>query len=1086
MAMTFLEFKRFVCLPLLCVMPFSVQADEQSGFDYFEKHIRPMIHNECIECHGDKKQKGGLALHIKTLAMAGGDLGVAIEPGQPQKSLLMEAIERKDKDLEMPPKKELTPVQIQHFKTWISMGAPWPDDQSNTVSLPAAKRIDEVRKTHWAFQPFQGEVIHHPQQITEEVNKNLKDKGLGLSTMANPRELIRRVYLDLIGLPPSMDEVEAFASNPSEEAYAQIVEELLARSEYGERWARHWLDVARYADTMGAKVPNQSIHYPNAYTYRDYVVNAFNQDLPYDEFVHEQIAADLLKDYKKISHQKLAALGFLRVGPNFLSNHDRIDDKIDVVTRGFLGLTVSCARCHDHKTDPVTIKDYYAFYGIFNNIEIPNLENSPVIGEVKDEKLREDYYASLKEIEDKYEKELQKIISKNEALLKKDVGAYLSYFLKTESQHKSKVTNAETASLNREALKLWKRQLKKFKQDHTLFGPFVYVANANTTQLKDRLHKLPEFVSKGKYSESFKQSFASFSKKTKLKSSYDLAMFYGEFLNDRKQWGQPDAASFRDIEKVVTELPLHIPDASRGRYFTQAENSKLRKIDNQKIELAASSQGSPHRAMVVYDRSKVYAQHVFIRGDASRRGDKVDRRFLEVLNPITGGEKFPDKTSGRLQLAQSITNPSNPLTARVMMNRIWAWHFGKSLVVTPSDYGLMTPEPVQSKLLDRLAKTFIDSKWSIKAMHRLIIKSDVYKQSSELNEKAYAIDPGNEYLWRFNRQRLSLEQMRDSMLSVSGSLDLGVGGKPFDIKEFIPRRTIYAKVDRNMIPDVMVNFDAGNLSSSQASRPTTSVPQQALYLMNDDFMLSQAAKLIEHDQLKHLEGQQWLRGLFHLVYAREPSSFELQKLTQFMHKTEVDFPKIPRYQWTYGYGKFDPKNKKLESFNKLVHYNGKFWRMGETYPHPKFKYISLSASGGHTGSQDYTSVRRWTSPQSGQLEIKGTLKHAREGGDGIYGIIWSNKKGLLGEWHCYQNEEKTISKLIVEKGEVIDFISYCGKSTTCDSFSWDPEIFLKTADDFFVWKASEHFAGPMDKKLLDKREALAHILLMSNEFHFVD
>jgi len=290
-----------------------------------------------------------------------------------------------------------------------------------------------------------------------------------------------------------------------------------------------------------------------------------------------------------------------------------------------------------------------------------------------------------------------------------------------------------------------------------------------------------------------------------------------------------------------------------------------------------------------------------------------------------------------------------------------------------------------------------------------------------------------------------------------------------------------------MIPDVFVNFDAGNLSSSIERRPVSSVPQQALYLLNDEFLLNQAMKMANRSDIQFLEGHEWIRALYHLAYLRDPKQEEIDKLLSFMHSKKIDLPRIKAYQWEYGFGYYDSKTKKVEKFNKFTHFTGRSWRMGKVYPHPKYRYVDLSGDGGHTGIPEYTAVRRWTAPMSGDLTISGLLIHRREAGDGVHGIIRSNIKGLLGEWHSFNKKEtETKTKLRVEKDEVIDFITYCGKGTNSDSYKWDPMLSLKTKEDKHVWQASEHFSGEKGKKLLNQREALAQIILMSNEFHFVD
>jgi hypothetical protein len=657
--------------------------------------------------------------------LKGSDNGAVVVPGQPDKSLLVQAI-RYTGDVQMPPKAKLPDEAIAHLTEWVKMGAPWPEE---TVKADAASlSVAEVRRTHWAFQPVKKPsqpAVKHPHWVKTPIDAfvlaGLEGKGLTPSPAADRRTLIRRVTLDLHGLPPTPEEVAAFESDRSPDAYARLIDRLLASPRYGERWGRHWLDVARYADSKGYVFTDER-RYPFAYTYRDYVIRSFNEDLPYDQFVLQQLAADQLPLGE--DKRPLAALGYLTLGRRFLNSlPDIIDDRIDVTMRGLQAMTVGCARCHDHKFDPIPQKDYYSLYGVFASSVEP--KELPLIG-------RPEQSEALAA----FEKELAK----------------------------------RTA------------EVEKYRNEH-----------------KDDLAK-----------------------------------------GNRK---------FRD---------------------------GLRALQKKVEQWQATSPIAPPRAMVLIDKPTPEEPHIFLRGNPRNPGPSVPRQFLEV---VAGPQRQPFRQgSGRLELARAIAYRDNPLTARVLVNRIWLHHFGAGLVRTPSDFGLRGDPPTHPELLDWLAATFMHNGWSIKKLHRLIMLSNTYQQASGVDPRLLQMDPDNRLLARMNRQRLDFEAMRDSLLVVAGRLDTLMGGRAVELTTtpFTTRRTVYGFIDRQNLPGLFRTFDFASPDTSTPQRYTTTVPQQALFLMNSPFVIEQARHFLQRpDVAEQTNDEAKIKRMYQLAYSRTAEADEI-------------------------------------------------------------------------------------------------------------------------------------------------------------------------------------------------------------------
>ncbi len=726
-----------LCGPALAADPTPAQLQ------FFESRVRPVLADHCYKCHSQhaEKVKGGLLLDSRAGLLKGGDTGPAIVPGDPVQSLLVKAIRYTDPDLQMPPKGGKLPENvIADLITWIQMGAP--DPRSAPSTSFAAK---DSAKTHWAWQPLTKPAVPQVQDtawpktpIDNFILAKLEEKHLKPNPPADKRTLIRRATFDLIGLPPTPEEVDDFLHDDSPDAFAKVVDRLLASPHYGERWGRHWLDVARYSDTKGQiRRQIEDPNYPFAWTYRDYVIRSFNEDKPFNVFIIEQLAADKLPASRR-NPTNLCALGFLTVGDRFMEmQNDIINDRIDVVSKGFLGLTVSCARCHDHKFDPIPTKDYYSLRGVFASCAEPQIE--PVI-------------------------------------------------LKT--------------------------------------------------------------VGGSEYNDYYKQRM--------------------------------------DLEREKDELGLKLRELrrARDRQGLRELRRELRENQSKIAHLELTHPGAPPRAMVLEDKVKPQDSPVFLRGDPGNKGPTVPRHFLEVIAgstppPFTNG-------SGRLDLAWAIASKQNPLTPRVMINRIWLHHFGEGFVSTPDDFGMTSEPPSHPELLDYLASRFIEGGWSIKRIHRLILLSSVYQESSGNNPRYAEIDPNNRLLWRANIRRLEFEALRDSLLAIGGDLDPTMYGRPVDIEKepFVTRRTIYGRVDRADVADVLVNFDFANPDLPTGRRHETTVPQQALFLMNSPLVIEQAKRLVALPAFRDGDDTKArIEFLYNRIYQRPPRPEEVSLGLAFVAET---------------------------------------------------------------------------------------------------------------------------------------------------------------------------------------------------------
>jgi mono/diheme cytochrome c family protein/cytochrome c553 len=926
--------------------------------EFFEKKVRPVLAEQCYKCHGVEKQKADLRLDSREALLKGADTGPVVVLGAPEKSSLIKSI-RHEGDSPMPEKAPKMPdEQIAALAEWVKMGAPWPANDKPVAGSPA-----DLVKKHWAFQPIKAPAVPQPanavwaqSELDRFVLAELQKKGIAPSEIADRYTLIRRATFALTGLPPTVEEVEAFEKDPApvREAFAKVVDRLLASPRYGERWGRHWLDVARYADHRGYLAGNDSREYPFAWTYRDWVIRSLNEDLPYDQFIVRQLAADL--PGSGAEKEDLAALGFLTLGRRFLNNqHDIIDDRMDVTIRGTMALTVSCARCHDHKFDPVSAKDYYALYGVF----------------------------------------------------------------------------------------------------------------ASTDEEKDP-GKLPELPG-GKTTEAYE----------KLRDER-LAEIRGYEQKVAKHIG---AAWGLGLRVPVVVPPDAVESLAKKRQLTRKYRDERRRLEAKLAQVELNA-GAPPRAHVLTDKPSPVTPRVFIRGNPGRPGDQVQRRFFAFL----GGEAKPFKNgSGRLELAREIVSPQNPLTARVIVNRVWMHQFGFGLVRTPGDFGAKSELPTHPEMLDFLAAKFMREGWSLKKLQREIMLSSTWMQRSDLRPDGQKLDPENRLLWRQNRQRLNWEALHDSLLAAAGDLDEVMFGRPVQIFKapFPKRRAIYGYIDRQNLPGTLRTFDFASPDMMNPQRASTSVPQQALYMLNSPFVMERAATLASQPEFASSAVEEaQVQEIYERVFSRRASPEETAAAIAYVKSASVEQRAEPEPLWRFGYGSYHGATQRM-SFDPLPHWTGSAWQGGGKLPDKKLGWVFLDADGGHPG-REHAAIRRFTAPRDMVLTLSGRVHRNAEVGNGVLARIVSSRQGQLAEWviEPKQAVPPPISNIEVKAGETLDFVVESRGDENSDSFQWRTVLRATDGQEF---GAQSGFRGPQDRaKPLTAWERYAQALLSTNEFAFVD
>lgn len=902
-----------VCGLVALLLPISLRSAEAEV--RFNDQIRPILAEHCLACHGPDEQHREADLRLD---LADSATRSAIVPHQPQDSELLLRITTDDPDLRMPPPdagEQLSAEQVALVRQWIAEGAQY--------------------EGHWAYEPIRRPEIPVVSDTTlgdidRFIVARLQQRGLSMAPGVSRQQLIRRATFDLTGLPPTWEEVEAFVNDSSPQAYEKVLDRLLESPRYGERWGRHWLDIARYADTHGGSAIGFT-KFPFSYTYRDYVVRALNADTPYDRFITEQLAADQLG--LPDNDPALAGVGFLTVGMQYRNPHDVIDDQIDVVTRGLLGLTVACARCHDHKYDAIPTTDYYALYATLASSESPRL--LPAIGQPPDTPQYQAYSDELARRQQRLDDMAREQTEVMRSRLRMQVGLYLRELAKgtPEQDLSSAFLSFRTDDVRPHVLNRWRKYLADIGDQDPVFGPWHQLARLEADGFAQRaVERLEALKQENGDPASWSPAHTLAANPPRWnprvldaliakapQSMLDVADAYGQlFAEVHQQWlrvlidtsleARPGAELVPDEDPrhadvnspVNRELRRHLyePDTPTAmsqelaeRLLNRPIHDHVRGLHGAIHELHLNSPGSPPRAMALEEKADPGEFHVFRRGSSIDRGEPVEARFLTVLSSDTAASFPPGKR--RLGLAQAIVHPDNPLTRRVVVNWAWQHHFGQGLVRTPDDFGTRGRPPTHPQLLDYLAEKFAEDGWSLKRLHRRIMLSAVYQQAASENPAARMADPDNELLWRMPRRKLDLEAMRDAMLFVSGELDLTLGGRPFDFlsSPVVPRRSIYGFVNRDIVSSLASTFDGANPSSCTARRPETYVPQQTLFALNSDFIQDRAVALAARPEIAGAaDDAQRVQRLYQSAFSRAPEPDELQLALQYFQSAADDSP----------------------------------------------------------------------------------------------------------------------------------------------------------------------------------------------------
>jgi len=862
-------------------------AQSSSSVDFFETRIRPLLAERCFACH-TQSRLGGLQIDSRETLLKGGSSGPAIVPGSPEQSLLIQAVGHTHERLKMPPQEKLKDVEIAWLSDWIRAGAPWPESASRATSeAHPTGVITPQQRSFWSLQPVRKPALPAVKDkswlqapVDSFVLARLEEKGLKPVPAADKRTWIRRVTFDLIGLPPTPEEVEAFVKDNSSTARVKVVDRLLASPRYGERWARHWLDVARYSDDLLNTIKEDPL--PNAFRYRDWVINAFNEDLPYDQFVKAQIAGDLLGGDKG---KWVGGLGFYNLTPNLQ------DDRVDVTTRGFLGLTAACAQCHDHKFDPIPTKDFYALQGIFESTE---LDEHPLAPADVVEK-----YQRQRKLVDEHESRIDEFLDAQSTQLSEILASRASHYLQASrivlgGEKLSQEAVAKDQKLDRETLDRWLAHLYKTPREHPFLNDWdaLVKREAPLEELRVEAEKFQDLLlsvirekktvdQKNLILTGGSQEFEVLSKVNLASLERDrYALWVDFFLGRQKMEGSRERVS-----GVLLYRKKEVERFLQGDWKVHLESMQTR------LEELKSTLPEKYPFLrTIKDVAKPANLKVYIRGNKETQGEEAPRGFLSVL---CEGEPIPfTKGSGRLELAKAIANPKNPLTARVMVNRIWQHHFGTGLVTTASNFGRLGERPSHPELLDYLAARFVELGWSIKAIHREILLSATYALSAKSSAQNSAVDPDNRLLWQANRRKLDAEALRDSLLFVAGKLDLTAGDEPMRLTdEKNLRRTVYGFVSRAKLDGTLSLFDFPDPNFTSEGRITTDTPLQRLYFLNSEFIINQAQAIVSRletvssagDEMKIRQAYQWL-------FQREPTPDEVQTGLKFLQSGSNKWP----------------------------------------------------------------------------------------------------------------------------------------------------------------------------------------------------
>jgi hypothetical protein len=893
---------RILSLPAIVLLAAAsaVRAGEPVDSEFFERKVRPILVKHCVTCHGPHKQKAELRLDSRAGFVAGGQSGGLIKPGDPGGSLLVRVI-RYDGDIRMPQKGKLPDADIATLTEWVRGGAPWPEEAAVKPKEGAAFDLHARAKAHWSFQPIARpavpEVGGRRSGIRNVIDRfliaRLAEKGLSFAPEADKRVLLRRVYFDLIGLPPTPEEIAEFLKDDTPEAFERVVDRLLASPHYGERWGRHWLDLVRYAETQGHEF---DYDIADAWRYRDYVVRAFNADLPFNQFLVEHVAGDLLTNPRRNprdgANESLTATGFWWLGEakhspvdSRAEHADRIDNQIDVFGKAVLGLTVACARCHDHKFDAISTKDYYSLFSVLSSSRFNRADIDDPAPTVK-------LLDELREL--RGELPAPPPIPKSDWRTKSVVFEAFGDGWRSRWDACGLAFRSEAgAGYPHSARESKKLEGSLRSPTFTIDKPYLAIRVAGRDgQARVILNGL-QLIKEPIYGGLAKPINHGDELRWVV---FDLSMWKGqpaylELLDDgagyvaiREAWFADSPPPADAVERVAVPEPIpHVES---------------------KIPTA-------RRAPSMRDGTGV-DERVFLRGNHKIPGAAAPRGFLEAF----GGPRFTSTGSGRLELARQLTDPANPLVARVIVNRLWKHHFGEGIVRSPDDFGLQGQPPTNPELLDWLASEFVQT-WSLKRMHRLLVLSAAYRQSSratpEQAARAVTADPQNRLLHSQNVRRLEAEAIRDAMLLVSGRLDRTVGGPsvlphlsdnqegrgrpasgPLDGNG---RRSLYLAVRRNFLNPMFTAFDYPTPFTTIGKRTVSNVPAQALVMLNNPFVLQQAERWAK--QVLAAPGQSAesrVQGMYEAAFGRTPAKDELAAAVEFVGDLAKEYgrPDDPR------------------------------------------------------------------------------------------------------------------------------------------------------------------------------------------------
>lgn len=970
-------------LGALCCAAFSATPVRGDGPLTFEQHVRPILKAHCLDCHGATDElKGGLDLRLRRLMEKGGDSGVGLKPGSPAESLIVQRIRAG----EMPPGKVKMPAKdLDVLERWIAAGAP--TARPEPAMLDKGIGITPEEREFWAYQPLRAPMLPVVSPNGVDLSRSPLDRLLlarlesqrrSFSPPAEKFSLARRAAFDLTGLPPDDELAAEFVADESPDALERFVDRLLASPRYGERWGRHWLDVAGYADSDGFTTADAVR--PFAYKFRDYVVRSFNADKPFDRMLLEQMAGDELiggatTNFTPAQIELLTATGFLRMAADGtgsgapdqdLARNQVMTDTLRIVGVGVLGMSVHCAQCHDHRYDPIPQVDYYRLRAIFEPaIDWKNWRTPQ-----------------------------QRLVS-----------------LYTDADR------AKSAEIEAEAGKVAAERAAKESQ---------YMAAAFDKELLNYPEPLREM----------------------LRTAYKTAA---------------DKRTPEQAELLKANPRVNISPGVLYQYDAAAAED-LKKYDQRIGEIRSKKPVEDFLHALVEPANVAPPTSVFHRGDHRQPKEAVTPADLTIASPPGQPHSIPVDdpalaTSGRrVAFAKWLASGTHPLVGRVLSNRLWLHHFGRGIVPTAGEFGTLGERPTHPELLDWLALEWPRREWSWKAMHRLLMTSTAWRQSSQ---RAGSMDDSdNRWFGRMPVKRLEAEALRDRLLAAGGTLSSAMYGPAIAIKEDDvgqvvvagddSRRSIYLQVRRSQPIALLTAFDAPVMETNCDRRNSSTVAPQSLLLMNSDFMQKQAAALARRARSAAAEG------------ASAPMPSLPAELTELASRADRARPNAA---WQYGVGSFDAASQRTANYQRLPHWTGSAWQGGAQLPDPVRGWAILHATGGHPGDDPARAVvRRWTAPAKLKLSLRGTLEHLSENGDGVRGRIVSSRSGLLGEWTAKNGKtDSTVAAVEVEANDTLDWIVDCREHVTSDSFNWGVELQqldVPAGQPAKAWKSAVEFAGP--------------------------